>query len=400
MRTKGSWKLRVGLVGVLILFCRVLSAQEGFGFAPITLLSMDTHDPSTLYAVARVHGPRLFRGFHGALVSTVVDELFRSQDGGSTWQPITTPTVDTQGNFFFVSALVVDPQIPGTLYAAAGGQFQDVGLIEVAAVFKSADQGQTWAKVYDESNDPSSIVIDHGTSSTVYLGAFSAATPVGVFKTLDGGADWLDVSPPGFDACKVLGIDPSKASVLYAGGCITPLFRSTDAGASWTAIGDGLSTDDAPLTSFAIAPSRPTTIYAGTSFSGVLRSFDSGEHWVSAASGMGSAVNLLALAVDPRSFSLVYAGTGAGFPGALAGLFKTSNAGASWEPIGFENVSVNSIVIDPSSPDTLYVGTSVGAFKSTDAGASWLPIEMGLPLAGGILSVPPTQAVTVHGRSR
>jgi photosystem II stability/assembly factor-like uncharacterized protein len=294
--------------------------------------------------------------------------------------------------------LVADPLIPGTLYAAAGAEFSDVGLVETAAVFKSTDQGQTWTKVFDEGNDPNSIVIDPVGSSTLYIGAFSAATPAGVFKTFDGGADWLDVSPPGIDTCTVLGVDPSEPSVVYAGRCITPLLRSTDAGASWTPVDAGLSTDNF-LVAFAIAPSRPTTIYVGSSGFGVFRSVDSGEHWVSATSGIEGQVNSMALAVDPRSSSTVYAGTRS-LPDAPGGIFKSSNAGASWRRIGAENVSGNSIVIDPSSPDTVYVGTSVGAFTQVDGGASWLPIDNGLPLTGGVFAVPSVPAAKVDGRSR
>jgi hypothetical protein len=61
-------------------------------------------------------------------------------------------------------------------------------------------------------------------------------------------------------------------------------------------------------------------------------------------------------------------------------------------------VAINTIVIDHSSPDTVYVGTSAGAFKSVDAGATWLPINTGLPFASIISPVPAAVTTPIVGR--
>jgi len=399
-----SSMLRAGWFGLLLLSSRALLAQEVS--APISHLAIDPLDPSTLYAVAQVKAPRVVRGFQGVLPTPIFEELFRSDDAGNTWHSITTPSVDSpNGGQKYIAALAVDPQVSGTLYAATGSVFTDVGLVEASALFKSMDRGETWTKIFDESNDLNSIAIDPVASSTLYVGAFSAATPAGIFKSTDAGTSWSNVSPPGFDACEILGIDPSDPAVVYAGGCPTvgrsqtPLFRSSNGGTSWTATGAGLPTDSLPLLAFAIAPSLPTTIYAG-SFDGVFRSVDSGAHWFSATFGPGSTTNLRALAVDPRSSSTAYAGAAAEPFIAQAGIFKTWDSGTSWwEPTDLENVAVNSIVIDPSSPDTVYLGTGNGVFKSMDAGGSWSPVDSGLPPAGPVRSVPATQPTPLHGRS-
>jgi hypothetical protein len=82
-----------------------------------------------------------------------------------------------------------------------------------------------------------------------------------------------------------------------------------------------------------------------------------------------------ALAFDPRNPSRVFAGTASG------GLWLSGDAGASWSPNHdfLPNLSVTTIVVDPSNPNLMYLGTGeasaglvgVGAFKSTDGGASW-----------------------------
>ena len=87
----------------------------------------------------------------------------------------------------------------------------------------------------------------------------------------------------------------------------------------------------------------------------------------------------LAIAVDPRSSDVVYAGTAEG------GVWKTSDGGTTWTPLTDDQASlaIGSIAIDPSNPDTVYVGTGegegaidayyegAGILKSIDAGATW-----------------------------
>ena len=116
----------------------------------------------------------------------------------------------------------------------------------------------------------------------------------------------------------------------------------------------------------AIDPSTPSTLYAGTGRGGVFKSTDAGATW--GAVGLpGEDVG--ALAIDPSTPSTLYAGTGGG------GLFKSTDAGATW---GRANIGrpparfVTALAIDPSTPSTLYAVPYRGSVaKSTDAGATW-----------------------------
>jgi uncharacterized repeat protein (TIGR01451 family) len=73
--------------------------------------------------------------------------------------------------------------------------------------------------------------------------------------------------------------------------------------------------------------------------------------------------------VDPSNSANLYAGT-------FAGLFKSTNGGATWNPSGFglTTLNIQQLRIDPNTPTTIYAATAgAGVFKSMDAGATWQP---------------------------
>jgi uncharacterized protein (TIGR03437 family) len=91
------------------------------------------------------------------------------------------------------------------------------------------------------------------------------------------------------------------------------------------------------------------------------------------SSGLSS---VAALSVDPRNANTVYAA-------GAQGLFRTTDAGATWSNLGSFDVPVYTVAVDPSSSNVLYAGTSAeGIFKSTDGGATWTAMNNGI-LAGG-----------------
>ncbi len=102
------------------------------------------------------------------------------------------------------------------------------------------------------------------------------------------------------------------------------------------------------------------------------------------------------LAVDPTNSSVVYAGFING------GLFKTTDGGNNWSaittiPLNFSVVST--IVFDPVTPSTIYVGASNGVFKSTDSGATWTALNnFGIAVAPNVraLAIDPTTPSTIY----
>ncbi|MFN8595110.1 MAG: hypothetical protein U0559_02880, partial [Anaerolineae bacterium] len=92
-----------------------------------------------------------------------------------------------------------------------------------------------------------------------------------------------------------------------------------------------------------------------------------------------------AFAVDRSNYRVAYVafnGFDPATPSTPGHVFKTTNAGQSWTNItnNLPDVPVNSIDVDPSDANTLYVGTDIGPFVSYNNGASWAPLGTGFPI--------------------
>jgi photosystem II stability/assembly factor-like uncharacterized protein len=105
---------------------------------------------------------------------------------------------------------------------------------------------------------------------------------------------------------------------------------------------------------------------------------DGGATFQPQRSGLAAA-EIGAIAFDPNTPSLIYAGT-------LQGMFRSSDNGSKWTPAGLDNYWIRSIAVDPVSPGTLYAGTYYGGgvFRSTDGGDTWVSYNAGLPNAAQV----------------
>lgn len=153
------------------------------------------------------------------------------------------------------------------------------------------------------------------------------------------------------------------------------------------------------------SPTDPDLYFAGGADSGVWRSEDGGQTWKSLTDDMPSSA-IGALAMDPHDENVLYAGTGeanyANHSRYGLGLYKSTDAGASWVHLGaadFSGRAFSRILVERGLPDTIYAAVTraggfpelaaakghpgatgpVGVFKSTDGGASWQLLSGGLP---------------------
>ena len=199
---------------------------------------------------------------------------------------------------------------------------------------------------------------------------------------------------------------------MYAGTGTAGAFKSTDGGASWSAVFTGPSNLSVGVRDLAIDPQTPNTLYASNG-GDVFKSTDGASSW-----GWRAKARWLigALAVDPQTPANVYAGTGDDFSAAAGGIFKSTDYldSWSWNPssglTGFVKY-VTALVFDPQTPTTLYAGMWTtyygphvgGVYKSTDGGTSWNATGLS-NLRGGIgftsgLAIDPQTPTTLYATS-
>jgi photosystem II stability/assembly factor-like uncharacterized protein len=247
----------------------------------------------------------------------------------------------------------------------------------------------------------SALAIDPAVPTTLYAG-----TNNGVYKSTDGGGNWLPVNTnlPDMLTISVLAIDPLTSTTLYAGSELRGVYKSTDGGGNWTPVNVGLPSE---IHALAIDPAMPATLYAGTAGGGIFKSIDSGGGWSAFNTGFPdmTMTRVLALEIDPTAPTTLYVGT-------FNGAFKSTNGGENWEPInnGLTNSGVHSLAIDPSEPTTLYAGAYTivndsgnpyipgsGIFKSTNGGMNWEVINTGLThTAVSTLAIDPSVSAILY----
>jgi photosystem II stability/assembly factor-like uncharacterized protein len=212
------------------------------------------------------------------------------------------------------------------------------------------------------------MAVDPLTSGTLYAG-----TDRGVFKSTDGGEQW--VAPNGI--ITLLGtyslvIHPDNPSIVYAaGGSVNGgghgVLKSTDAGASWSPVNTGFR--DEYMGRLILDSTTSSTLYV-TSYRGVYKSTDAGGHWnvVLPFSIGGDVAYPIHLEIDPHNPLKLYAANG-------YRIFKTTDAGSTWKDAEL-TFDVAGLTIDPSNFSVLYVlsNPATRLYRSTDGGNSWASI--------------------------
>ena len=245
--------------------------------------------------------------------------------------------------------------------------------------FKTTDGAATWGNTNTGLAPESvrAIAIAPNAPNTLYVGLSG-----GPYRSTDGGSTWTKTPTTGLSGAFAvfMAVDPTNSSIVYLAPITGGLWRSTNGGNNWTTVNVPLNF--AGVSSIVWDPGTPTTMYVGSG-AGVFKSTDSGSTWTALNNfGSPNVPMVRALAIDPTTPSTIYAGTST-----HAGLYKTTNGGASWTPMnsGMVNIlSVNTIVIDSFDPQTVYAGSgssgSLGGInKTTNGGTSWTPLSNGVP---------------------
>jgi len=222
-----------------------------------------------------------------------------------------------------------------------------------------------------------------------------------------GGLHWRHIGPHRGGRVTAVAGHRAQPGTFYMGATGGGVWKSLDFGQSWTNISDGFF-ETASIGAIEVSESHPDVIYVGTGSAairsnvikglGVYKSTDAGKTW--AHVGLRDVGAIGSVRVHPTNPDLVYvAAVGPVFvDGPQRGVFRSRDGGRTWEKVLFinERTGVFSLVFDPTNPDRLYAAawrgqrkpwtiisggpaSENGIYTSTDAGSTWTRTSEGLP---------------------
>ncbi|MGV3724424.1 MAG: hypothetical protein ACO1SX_26320 [Actinomycetota bacterium] len=212
---------------------------------------------------------------------------------------------------------------------------------------------------------------------------YASAQFQSICRTADQWTTTTDITPDwGNDRLPFIGrliLDPSRPNLMYAG--TNYLWRWNDSTQNWTPRlgGAELASGQGTILSIAVAPSDGNVIYTGSSTGDLYMTTNGGTTWTSITTGTPNLPNrsILAISIHPTNPRNILVGLSGSGPH-LWRCLDTSVAARAWTNIssfgasGLPDVPVNAVVIDPVTPNSrYYVATDVGVFRSTNAGTSW-----------------------------
>ena len=295
----------------------------------------------------------------GRVLAGAAGGLYVSEDGGHTWS---------------------GPQLEGCdvwqIRAAPGGRLY--ASTEPAALFRSDDQGTTWAEISS-------------------------------FASLPEAAQWcVPIEPPQPGRARALVIDEKDPDRIWVGVEVGGVARTTDGGESWTVDLPGGNPD---IHMMFAHPAEPGVLFISTGYgrfdgvaeelegnAGVFRSDDYGETWDYAWKGVVPRYSR-PLCIDCRDpYSVTVASAPTAFShykddgGANAALYRSDDHGRSWRSLCDDAhspspVNFHGLIADPANVGGVLVGTDTGEVWQVSEDAEWTELGSGLPLVWSLAVV-------------
>ena len=360
--------------------------------------------------------------------------VWKTTDGGAHWVPLT----DTQPTLA-IATIAIDPTNHNIVYAGTGDSY-----LYGEGLLKSQDGGNTWQYISSPFTGPfnsssyfgggahiNQIAVDPANNQVVLAAVwrfpFSSA---GVYRSADGGNTWTQVFPNAPATSITFSSTGSAAYVAisdYFGTGLAGIYKSSDGGQSWSAA-NGSGSTQLPLTTggvpsageiqLAMAPSSPTTLYASIqglntfaplSPHSIFKSVDGGVSWNPTADpfvslGHPAGNKGMALTVHPTNPNIVLVGE--------QDLYRTMDGGQTWAVVtASANGAVNNLFGDIRSFGfsanglVLYVGCDGGPWSTTDAAnqnVNWNNLTSTLAITQFYpgMSINPANAATAFGGSQ
>lgn len=324
----------------------------------------------------------------GLALASLRDRLVRTRDGGRSWQevPVAWAGDEVVSLLWLADGTLGAGTGRGALYRSLDGGESWVegraglpnsgGILDLAAgrpahggpalvlagtwtgLYGSHDGGQTWRNLAPSLGAPHAYTLLSG-STGLFLG-----TRAGLFRWQPEVSRWQPVAadfPPG--GISALAAAPSDGDILYAGAAGGGLYRSEDGGGTWQrtrALGVGIP-------AITVDPADAGHLYILAAWERAYESRDGGQTWQARWEGLGETIEAVSIGVDPSEPETVYLG-------AEAGLYR-SRSSQPWEPVAPDLAQQTVLVILPrlipgptATGTVLYLGATAGIYRSLNGG--------------------------------
>jgi photosystem II stability/assembly factor-like uncharacterized protein len=317
-------------------------------------------------------------------VGVASGNVWKTTNNGTTWKPI----FDKYGAYS-IGIVELDPNNSNVVWVGTGENNHQRSLGYGDGVYKSMDGGKSFTNMgLKESRQIGGIVIDPRNSDVVYVAAEGSAWGPGgdrgLYKTSDGGKIWekiLEISEN--TGVNNVVLDPSNPDILYAtseqrrrtsfttigGGPESAVYKSTDAGANWRKIMEGLPKVDLGGMGIDVSPVNTNVVYliveAAENKGGFFRSTDKGESWEKMSDYNSSGQYYNEIVCDPKNVDKVYS--------TETRSTYTTDGGKTWNRISTDgrHVDDHAIWIDPADTEHFIIGGDGGIYETWDSGLTF-----------------------------
>ncbi len=345
--------------------------------------------------------------------------VYKSLDGGVNWEPKNDGLPHTN-----TRKMIIDPTDPMILYLTINSPPNESPW--QGGVYKSIDGGNSWQPkttgLGNHIGNPGdaelitanyeNILIDPHNPEVLYVGAISW-WDAGIYKTTNGAESWTNIisrqntdwgwinddnwGPPQGE-CML--INPDEPEHVFVGDA-WQLFETGNGGNTWQQI----YTDQVPPDSGAwqgrgiettvvydieVDPANSNNVYIGYADVGFHKSMDGGLTFKRFSQGLDHPGNVFDIEIDPDNPNVIYASSGR-WEWNSGDVVYSEDFGQTWEVIGnpesgLPDAAVYELVLDHNSPidkRILYAASfGNGVYKSEDGGRSWIEINQGLSISG------------------
>jgi photosystem II stability/assembly factor-like uncharacterized protein len=322
---------------------------------------------------------------HEYWMGTTGGGVFKTTDGGLTWEPMSD-------RYFggTIGAIGVATANPDIVYVGTGESPIRGNVSHGDGVYKTTNGGRTWTHLgLTETRQISRVLVHPRDPDIVYVGAqghvWGPNPERGVFKTTDGGQTWNKILFRN-DSTGItdLEMDPTNPDVLYAGfwqhhrkpwqlvsgGAGSSLYKSTDAGQTWTELtrNPGLPTGVWGNVGVAVSPVMPNRVWAiiENDSGGVFRSDDGGSTWTKVNEERRlrqRAWYYTRIYADTEDSNTVYVSN--------VQFLRSRDGGRTWQSIRTQHSDSHDLWIAPDDANRMVEGNDGGANVTINAGESW-----------------------------